>query len=114
MSFVEPVEQSVGNFESEAEERHLASANVVEPADMDTATVLQSLVMIDKFDGNFADVALVMDGATPEKQWTEEEIAAVSFEHGFKVPGSFKTCAIETRYRYVHQPLKRGGQPKHI
>ena len=30
-----------------------------------------------------------MDEVTPEKHWTEEDVAAVSFEHGFKVPGLF-------------------------
>jgi hypothetical protein len=65
---------------------------VVEPADLDAATVLQSLAMIDKFEGDFADVALVMDEATPEKQYTMEEIAVLKpeqYEDLFKVPGSF-------------------------
>jgi hypothetical protein len=39
----------------------LDAANVVEPADLDTAAVPQSLAMIDKFEGDFPDVALVMD-----------------------------------------------------
>ena len=91
VSFVEPVEETGGNnFELEADGEHLDSANVVEPADLDAVSVLQSLVMIDKFDGDFADVALVMDEEViPGKQWTEEVMAAVSIEHGFKVPGSF-------------------------
>ena len=56
VSFVEPVEESGGNiFELEADGEHLGSANVVEPADLDAVSVLQSLVMIDKFDGDFAD-----------------------------------------------------------
>jgi hypothetical protein len=69
VSFMEPVEQPGGIFESEAgREKHLDSASVVEPADLNAATVPQSLAMIDKFDGDFADVALVVDEATPEKQ----------------------------------------------
>ncbi|MGL5936443.1 MAG: hypothetical protein ACRCZI_12580, partial [Cetobacterium sp.] len=55
VSFVEPVEEFGGNFETEADKEHLDSANVVEPANLDAVSVLQSLVMIDKFDGDFAD-----------------------------------------------------------
>ncbi len=89
VSFMEPVEKLEGKCFDEVGEKHMDGANVVEPVDVDA---VKSPVVMDKFDGDFSDVALVMDGATPERQWTEEEIAALKPEQCkdvFKVPGSF-------------------------